>query len=260
VKKAKIILLILAGIAVLAVAAVFFLVQNLDAMVKSAIEKYGSEAAGTTVRVQTVRIELKSGRGSIHGLTVANPTGFSSERIFSLGEIALDLDPASLTTNLPVVKEIRIDAPTFLYEVNAQAQTNLGAVKQNLKRFSAGRSQPSRPAAEKSGERRLRVKRLTIAGGRGTLDLTAVGGQTLTAKMPPVTLTDLGGRQGLPPAALGEAILAALVKNLEQTAARQGVEQALRGKLGEEAGRLQQELDEKLAPGAGDALKKMLGR
>jgi hypothetical protein len=260
VKKAKIILLILAGLAVLAVAAVFIFVQNLDAMVKSAIEKYGSEAAGTTVRVQTVRIELESGRGSLLGLTVANPTGFSSERIFSLGEIVLALDPASLPSDLPVVKEIRIDAPTFRYEVNAQAQTNLGAIKQNLKRFSAGRSQPSRPAAEKSEERRLLVKRLTIAGGQGTLDLTAVGGKTLTAKMPPVTLTDIGGRQGLPPAALGEAILAALIKNLEQTAARQGVEQALRGKLGEEAGRLQQELDEKLAPGAGEALKKVLGR
>lgn len=259
-KKTKIILLILAGLTVLGVTVIFFLIQNLDAMVKSAIEKYGSEAAGTRVRVQTVRIDLKAGRGSIQGLTVANPTGFSSERIFTLGEIALDLDPTSLTTNLPVVKEIRIDTPTFRYEVNAQAQTNLGAIKQNLKRFSTGRSQTSRPAAEKSGEKRLRVKRLAIAGGQGTLDLTAVGGQTLTAKMPPVTLTDIGGRQGLPPDALGEAILSALIKNLEQTAARQGVEQALRGKLGEGAGRLQQELDEKLAPGAGDALKKMLGR
>jgi len=259
-KKAKIILLILTGLAVLAVAAIFFLVQNLDAMVKSAIEKYGSEAAGATVRVQTVRIELKSGRGSIQGLTVANPTGFSSERIFSLGEISLELDPASLTTNLPMVKEIRIDAPTFRYEVNAQAQTNLGAIKQNLKRFSAGRSQASRPATEKNGEKRLFVKRLTIAGGQGTLDLSAVGGKMLTAKMPPVTLTDIGGRQGLPPAALGEAVLSALLKNLEETAARQGVEQALRGKLGEGAGRLQQELDEKLAPGAGEALRKVLGR
>lgn len=262
-KKTRIFLIILGIIVVLAAVGVFLLVQNLDAIVKAAIEKYGSEAAGTPVQVQTVEIGLKEGRGSVAGLTVANPPGFSKEPIFRLGGITLDLDTASLTSDLPMVEEIRIGAPTFRYEVNQQAQTNLAVIQQNLKQFSASRGsagQRAQPTAKESGQPRLLVKRLTIEGGQGTLDLTAVGGKLMEAKLPPVTLTNIGGKQGVTPAVLGETVLAALLKNLEQTAARQGVEQAIRGKLQEEAGQLEQKLDEKLAPGAGETLKKMLGQ
>jgi len=261
VKKTKTILLVLGTIVLLVAAALIFLLQNIDGIVKAAIEKYGSEAAGTAVRVESVRIELKNGTGSIRGVTVANPSGFSAANLFSLGEVAIVLDASSLTSDLPVIKEIRIAAPAFRYEVNARAQTNLGIIQQNLKHFSASGGQRSEAASKKeTGETRLLVKRLSIADGQGTLDLSAFNGRTLEAKMPPVTLTDIGGRRGVTPAALGETVLAALVKSLEQTAARQGIDQAIRGKLDEEAGRLEQKLDEKLTPGAGDALKKMLGQ
>jgi hypothetical protein len=38
------------------------------------------------------------------------------------------------------------------------------------------------------------------------------------------------------------------------------VQEAVRDKLENEAGRLEEKLDEKIAPGAGEALKKMLGK
>lgn len=259
-KASKTILFILCGIIVLVAAAVFFLVQNLDTIVKKAIENYGSEAAGTTVRVRTVEIGLKAGRGSIEGLTVANPPGFSTGNIFSLGEITLDIDTASVTSDLPVIKEVRIGAPAFLYELDKTARPNLEVIKKNLRQTGAGKQESRQTAEEGSQQMRLLIKRLTIEGGQGTLDLTAVGGKRMEARIPPVNLTDIGGKQGVTPAALGETVLAALVKNLEQTAARLGVEQAIRGKLEEESGRLQKKLDEEIAPGAGEAFKKMLGQ
>jgi len=256
-KKSKVLLLLVGALIVLVAAAIFILLQNLDALVKAGIEKYGSQAAGTAVRVESVRIELKEGRGTIRGLTVANPQGFSKESIFSLGEISLALDPASLTTDLPIVKEIRIGTPVMLYEVNAEAQTNLGVLQKHLKRKAGGDGQ-AQPREEEAV--RLLVKRINVAGGQGILDLSAVGGRRLEAKLPPLTLNNIGGRKGITPTALGDALLAALADSLEQVAARQGVEQAIRGKLGEEAGRLQERLDDKLGPGSGDALKQMLGR
>jgi len=256
-KKSRVFLLIVGGLVILAAAALFFLLQNLDALVKAGIEKYGSQAAGTAVRVESVHIELQEGRGTVRGITVANPRGFSRESFFSLGEISIALDPASLTTDLPVVREIRIGAPVLRYEINAEAKTNLGILQSHLKRKTGDGSQ----SRDREGEAlRLLVKRINIADGQAVLDLTAIGGRRFDAKLPSITLNNIGGRQGVTPDALGDAVLAALAGSLEQAAARQGVEQVIRDSLGQEAGQLQQQLEEKIGPGSGDALKRVLGR
>lgn len=256
-KTSRVILLILAVLAVILGGAILYLVRNLDSIVEAAIEKYGTIAAGTAVRVETVGIQLKEGRGTVKGLTVSNPPGFSNRNIFTLGETSLALDTGSLTSDLPVIEEIRIGEPALLFEVNGSGKTNLDALKKNVQQI--GERKKKEPGAEKN-QSRLMVKRVTIEGGEGILDLTAVGGKEYTAKLPPVTLTDIGGRKGVTPTALGEAVLAALIKELEQAAVRQGVEKAVRGRIEEEAGHLQEKLDEKIAPGAGEALKKMFGK
>ena len=61
---------------VLVIAAVIVcMLTRLDAIVKAAIEKYGSAATATAVRVESVKIRLKQGSGAIRGLTIANPDG-----------------------------------------------------------------------------------------------------------------------------------------------------------------------------------------
>lgn len=257
-KKSRVVLLIVAVIVVLVGVAVFYLIRNLDSIVEAAIEKYGTIAAGTSVQVENVQIGLKEGRGTVRGLTVANPPEFSDRNIFSLGEIVLDLDAGSLTSELPVVEEIRIGEPSLLFEMNQAAKSNLDVLKQNVRRTSEIRKKEG--AEGEKDQPRLLVRRLTIEGGQGTLDLTAVGGKEYQAKLPPVTLTDIGGKEGVTPTALGQAVLAALIKNLEEAAVRQGVKGAVQDRLEEEAGKLQEKLDEKVGPGAGEALKKMLGK
>ncbi len=256
-KKGKLTLAILGAVIVILAAGVFYLLQNLDSLVEAAIEKYGSQAAGTRVRVQSVDIGLKEGRGSVLGLTVANPEGFSREPIFTLGEITLDLDTSTLASEVPVIEEIRIGASSFRYEVDAQIRSNLDVLKANLQGSSRARKgTPLEKGGKEEKPLRIKVKRLTIASAKGILDLTLLGGKVEEATLPPLTLTNLGGKEGITPEALGETVLAAMVKNLEQTAARKGAEQALRGKLGE-AGR---KVDEKLGEGAGEALKNLLGQ
>jgi len=225
--KRKLILVAVAVAAIVLVVALFFLVRNLDGLVERAIEKYGSAAAGTAVRVDGVKIGLQAGRGAIHGLTVANPPGFAREPLFALGEIALDLDTASLTAKVPVIEEIKIAAPQFLYQLNAKGESNLGVIQRHLK--SAGGK------TEKSSDEpppRLKIKRLTIAGGKGTVDLSAFGGKRLQATLPPIVLTNLGGSKGITAEELSRTVLNALVRALEEAAARQGVEQLLRKEAG----------------------------
>jgi hypothetical protein len=255
--KSRILLLVVAALVVVAAVAAFLLARNLDHLVAAAIEKYGSAAAGTPVRVTGVEIGLQAGRGTVRQLTVANPPGFAGEPAFRLGEITLDLDPRSLTTELPVVEEIRVIAPILFFEIDRQGRTNVSVIRKNLDRYSRAHEGGSQaPAAGESAPPRLRVLRLTVEGGTGILDLTAVGDRRREIRLPAITLTDIGGRSGVTPGQLGERVLAALLQQLEQAAARQGVERAIRGRVQEESGEMQKKLEEK----AGEALKGIFGR
>ena len=64
---------------------VYYVLNNLDDLVKAAIEKYGSEATQTAVRVDRVKINLVDGAGGISGLTIANSNSFTMPNAFSLG-------------------------------------------------------------------------------------------------------------------------------------------------------------------------------
>ena len=73
----KKVLLIVLVIGVVAIGyGVYRLSGSLDSIVKAAIEKYGSEATGTTVEVAAVDVGLKDGRATVTGLVVMNPEGF----------------------------------------------------------------------------------------------------------------------------------------------------------------------------------------
>ena len=238
---------------------VFYLVGNLDGLVKKTIEKYGSQAAGTRVTVSKVHIDLGQARGKIRDLQIANPGGFSSAPLFRLGEIELQLDPATLTGPMPTIDEIRILAPQLRFEVNSRGQTNLSVFKRGL---AADAKDGAATGEGGSGETRLLVKKVIIADAGANIDLTAVGGKTYVGTLPPVNLTDLGGSRGVTPRQLGRIVLTALSEQLEQEAARRGIDAALRSHLDNAAGKLQRKLDEKLGSGSIDAdktLKKIFG-
>ena len=85
---------------------VYFLLSNLDGIVKAAIEKYGSEATQTVVSVNNVELGLKDGSGAIRGLSVGNPQGFKTKQAFSLGEISTQIDLKSLSEEVFVIEHI----------------------------------------------------------------------------------------------------------------------------------------------------------
>lgn len=225
--KTRIAIIAGAGLLFLAAVAVYLLLSNLDSLVERGIEKFGSEAAGTKVSVDRVAIDLRQGRGSVLGLSVANPPDFSREPIFALGEITLALDVSSLSTPVPVIEEIRIGAPAFLYEVDSRGGSNLAVLKKHLQQST--RQEATRKTTAEEEPRRFRIKLLNIARGKGSVDLRAIGGKRYEAGLERITLKNLGGRKGLTSDELAEVVLGALIKELEQVALRQGAKELLQG-------------------------------
>lgn len=259
--------IVIAGvvIVVLAVAVVFFLLSNLDSIVEAAIEKYGSQATQTDVRVASVKIKLAEGGGAISGLTVGNPPGFSTPNIFALGKIGTKIDVQTVTQDPVVIDEIYVGAPQVYYEIDEAGKSNLDALKQNM--AGTGTAEPSAPAEAEKGEAgpKLIIRRLVVEEGKVEANIAALPKQDLSTKLPRIELKDLGAKQGgARPEEIAEEIVAVLVKRVGTAVAQIGVEKylgksvdQLKQDVKDEAGkRIDKELGDRLGGGLRDRLGK----
>ncbi|MFP6638618.1 MAG: hypothetical protein VCC04_00130, partial [Myxococcota bacterium] len=101
-------ILLLGGTALvgLVVLGFYFVYSNLDGIVKNAIEHYGSEVMGTSVRVGDVSISPTAGTGRIERLRIEEPDGFGGGDVISFKEIELGIDIRSLTQTKPIVIDL----------------------------------------------------------------------------------------------------------------------------------------------------------
>ena len=220
-------ILILTGVLVVAMAAViFFVVTNINWIVKSAIEHYGSEAAQTSVGVSSVSIKLTEGSGAIEGLTVANPRGFSSSHVLSLGSISVRIEPRTVTSGVVVIDEVRITAPQVVFEMNDSRVSNVDVLKKNIE--SQGPPVPKRsPGAKKAADRekRLRIKKLIIEAAK--VDVRVAGQKPQTVTLQKIEITDIGGHEGATAEEATRRILSAIVGQVTNEVGRAGAKRLL---------------------------------
>lgn len=92
------------------------LTLSIDGMVKSGIEKNGSEILNTEVSVADVDLSLLDGSGSIEGFEVNNPEGYNSENAIRIKNATIIVDLASLFSDQVIIKDLRIQAPELTFE------------------------------------------------------------------------------------------------------------------------------------------------
>src|SRR5512143_1923569 len=105
------------AVATILVGALVVVVWSLDAIVKNALERYGSAATQVAVKVDAVSLSLLGGVLEVDQLTVANPSGFSPGDIFALGQIEVVVDRGAVLSNPAVVDALTIVAPRVHFEL-----------------------------------------------------------------------------------------------------------------------------------------------
>ncbi len=227
-KKSRIFLLIVLAFVLFIAGAVIYVLTNLDSIVKQAIEKYGTEATKTTVSVSAVDIKLSAGQGSVDGLQVANPRGFTAPYIFKLGNIAARIDVKSVTKTPIVIQDIRITGPEVFYEMDKSGVSNLDALQKNLK--GAEGAARKEPAEQKTGEKEIRlfIRRLVLEKGRVEARIAAVGDSPIMLDLPRLELTDIGKNGGATPAEVAKIVATALAEETARVVARTQGERVLR--------------------------------
>ena len=184
--RARTVILVLLGIAVLGVGAgAWWLYASRDALIKRAIEHFGPDLTGVSVRVNAVKFEPVDGRGAITGLEVGNPPGYSSAKALTLGEIRLAVDPATLTSDVVRIRELTIDAPSITYERGSKGD-NLTTIQKHIEsrlpksKGGEGSKSPDAP------QRKFIVDHVMVKNGKVNY------GKAVSVGMPDIQLRDLG--------------------------------------------------------------------
>ena len=211
----KLLIGLLAFILILAIGS-GLLWSNLDRLVQSAIEKYGSAATQATVDVDGVSLSLGSGEGSLSDLTVGNPKGFDTPYALNLNSISVKIDTASLSGNGPVIiDDITVKNPKVYYEIIGRNKNNLDTLSDNAAAYTSDKESAARTAnagTESKGDgRKVIIKNLLIEGGEISITHFMLKDQSMSTKLPKIHLTNLGQKnKGITPAEVTDQVMRAI--------------------------------------------------
>ncbi|MEN8128585.1 MAG: hypothetical protein ABFS45_00030 [Pseudomonadota bacterium] len=226
-------ILLISGLAVVVVIGivVWRVWANLDVIVAEIIEKTGTEVMQTPVKVSGVKLALTEGKAAIEGLSINNPPGFSDPNIFTLNEIAVGLDLATINKNPIVIDEILIRRPEVFFELNDKNESNLDALKKRMEAYKQGTKE--KPKAEATGESsgepiKLIINKVLFEGGHISAKSDLKPDKRLEANLPRIQINNLGKNQGgATPAQIAEEITQRLVDQAIQATAQLATQWAI---------------------------------
>jgi hypothetical protein len=253
----KKVLIGLVALLLLVVGGLVLVWTNLDSIVKTAIETYGSEATHTAVRVKEVKLALEDGQAKISGLSVANPPGYTDPNIFELGGISTKVDTSTLNQNPIVIDEIVISDPAVVYEINKDGVANADVLKKNLASGSSGGEE--KPAAEKEekGEQlKMIIRKIVVEGSTARVRIAALK-QDQTVKLQKIVMTDVGKKSGGATAVeVATQLSNRILTNVKSSVMKIGVDKY----LGKSADAIKQQMQQKMDSNKmGDTLKGVFG-
>ncbi len=253
--------LIIGGIVLLIlIVAVILLLANLGSVIKTIVEKVGSEAMRAKVTLQEVDVSLTSGKGALRGLTVGNPAGFKTDSAIKLSEIGVDLDVGTVKNDVVLIREIVIKAPRVTYEF-ASGGSNIETLQRNVEAYAGGEKGRSAAQDEKKG-RKLVIENLYIRDGRLDVSADFLKGEKVGVALPTIHLKDIGKKDGKSEGASAAEVAERVIASIGGTA-RSAVGTlnvgAIQDALKEGAGGAQKTMKEG-AGGIQEKMKKVFGK
>lgn len=186
-------LLIFGGIVVgIGIVGVVVLTFFLGSIVTKGVNKFGPEITQTKCELQSASLSPLSGSGTLKGLVIGNPKGWSENNLCSLGTVHVDVAPFSIFGDHIVINTIEIDAPEFNYETKLVA-SNVNDLLKNIEQAMGGKKPGTEPTTKDGKPVKFEVKHFKLNNGKVRV---GVGPAAMTLPMPPIELHDLGTKEG----------------------------------------------------------------
>ena len=206
---------------------------QLGRLIEKGVESGGPPVTGTDVSLGSARVSIFSGEGSLNGLRIANPKGFSDNDAFNLGRVAIAIDPKSVTSDVVHIRSIVIDGPQLLAEFDEAGHSNLGAILDHVKKVAGGGGSGSSGGGGSGGQKRLMIDEFRFENAQARA-LAPAFKLDKTLKLKPLVLKNLGGRSGATASEIVQQVMRPIVDNTVKAATAEYVD-ARRAQLGDKA-------------------------
>ena len=178
-------------IVVVIVAAAVLMVGNINTIIKKGVEKGGPLLLKAPVSLSSVDLDLKSGAGQFKGLTIGNPDGYNTAYAFRLGNLEIDLDIKSVTSDKIHIKKIIIDGPEITYEQKVGGKSNLDQLQENIKSLSSSESKDEKSGSGSQGKK-MQIDYVKVENANISVSMDALQGEKLTVPIRPFELKNIG--------------------------------------------------------------------
>lgn len=224
--------------------------SNLNRIVEEVIETTGSSSLQTAVNVSGVDIKLTEGHGTINGLTIANPKGYSDANVLAIGSVGLQLDLESVAEEVKVIKDVFVDGVKLRAEQKNIKDTNIQTLIDNIQTGSGKANTNSSDSTATGEDARLMIETLRFGESEITLETENYGSRVFT--LPAYSQSNIGNKsQGLTPAEVGQVIMNSLLAKVK-AAVKDELENIAKDKAKEKLDKEKDRLKDKLKDKVGD--------
>jgi len=205
-KSGKILRLALLVISVAAVTILVLVHLFGNIALKTAIEAAAGKTLNVGVSVGDVDLSIIGGKIGLQKLVIGNPPGYQHDKLLEAGSILVSARIGSLLTDTVEIKEIMLDGIDLVIE-QGLTSNNL----QDIIKVIPQKKAPSEDAKEKP-TKKLHIEKLEITNITVKTKLLPVPGKadTVTLKLEPIRMNNLGSDDKLDTAILSAKIMRAI--------------------------------------------------
>jgi len=212
-KPFKIVRIVLLVVVILVIVVAVAIHLFADRAVKIGIEKAGSKALNVGVKVQDVDLSILGGSIGLENLAIDNPPGYQHEKLLELKDAYVAVNIRSLLGDVVNITDIKLAGANLVLEQKGIISNNLQDI---IKSIPAAGETEQEPSGKK-----LHIDNLELSDITVRVKLLPVPGKldTVTLKLKPIKMTDLGADNKLDVAALSGKILVALAGGIAEQGA-----------------------------------------
>jgi hypothetical protein len=212
----KILRIVLLAIVVLIVCIVVLIHLFGSSLLKTGIETAASKMLNVGVKIDDMDFSILGGKVSFQNLVIDNPPGYKHDRLLEVGDTRIAVRIGSLLEDTVNIKEIMLDNVNVVLEQRGITSNNLQDVIKSIPKEEAGPEDETKKATKKLHIDNLELTNITV---RAKLLPIPGKADTITLKLDPIRMTDLGSDDKLDVAKLSGKILLAIATGVAKQGA-----------------------------------------
>ena len=187
---------------------------------KIGIEAGATKALNVGVTLGDADLSILAGRVELKDLAVDNPPGYEHEKLLQLKLGRVDVDVPSLMSDTIKIEEIKFDGMDVVLEQKGVSGNNIQDIINSLPKADE-KPQPEPETTEEKPAKNLEIQTLEITNITVRAKLLPVPGKTdtVTIKIDPIRMENLGSESKMDVATLTGKILVAVAKGIAKQGA-----------------------------------------